>query len=105
MRRPYRGRPARSEAWALTGAAPMPPTPLLRQPGLHERVAIIGRQRWLVTAHLLVAEEEALHPADGNGAGRAGGQQIALQLVVELLALVLVGLLRRAVDQVIQLRI
>src|SRR5689334_15713985 len=87
------------------GAAPMPATLLLREPGLHEGVAVVGRQRRLVAADLLVAEKEALHPADGDGAGGAAGKDVALELLVELAALVLVRLLRRAVDQIVRLRI
>src|SRR6185503_20619416 len=83
----------------------MPATSLLRQPDLHEGVAVVDGEAGLEVADLLVAEEVALDPAHRNGAGRAGGEDVALELVVELLAPVLVRLLRRAVDQIVSLRV
>src|SRR2546430_1936440 len=60
---------------------------LVRQPGFHEGVVVIGGQRRLVAPHLLVHEEPPFDPCDGHGGGRAR-QDVALELPVELLALV-----------------
>src|SRR3977135_1957169 len=74
---------------------------LPRQPDLHEGDAVVRGQRGLVAAQALVAEVVALDPGHRYRAGRRRVEDVALQLPVELLALVAVRLLRGALDQLV----
>src|SRR5581483_12489806 len=72
-------------------------------PRLHERVVVVGGEPGLVVAQLLVLEEPALHPSHRDRGVVAAGEEIALQVPVGLLALRAVGLLERALGQLVDL--